>query len=98
MFLESIGADARVHGAFQRYAEQGLALARVAVSQRDQYRLLTEDGEWDAAPSGGLWYRTPNRAGMPVTGDWVAARLVGPSEAIVEAVLPRHTCFSRRAA
>jgi ribosome biogenesis GTPase len=34
---------------------------------------------------------------MPVAGDWVAARLVGPAQALVEAVLPRHTCFSRRA-
>src|SRR5262245_41503237 len=98
MFLESIGADADLRGAFQGYAAQGLVLARVAVSKRDQYRLYAEDGEWDAEPSGGLWYRTPDRAGMPVTGDWVAARLAGPSQAIVEAVLPRRTCFSRRAA
>jgi ribosome biogenesis GTPase len=35
---------------------------------------------------------------MPVTGDWVAARIVDPSLAIVEAVLPRKTVFSRRAA
>jgi len=73
-------------------------LARVAVSQRDQYRLLTEDGELSAEASGGLWYRTPDRAGMPVVGDWVAGRLVGPEQAIVENVLPRRTLFSRRAA
>ena len=35
---------------------------------------------------------------MPVVGDWVAARVVGPDQAIVEAVLPRATLFSRRAA
>ena len=35
---------------------------------------------------------------MPVVGDWVAARMVAPGQAIVEAVLPRRTCFSRRAA
>jgi ribosome biogenesis GTPase len=33
-----------------------------------------------------------------VTGDWVAARIVGPEQALVEAVLPRGTCLSRRAA
>jgi ribosome biogenesis GTPase len=98
MFLDSIGADAAVHGAFQKYAAQGLNLARVAVSQRDQYRLFTEAGEVEAEPSGGLWYRTPDRAGMPITGDWVAARIVGDAQAIVEAVLPRRTFFSRRAA
>jgi ribosome biogenesis GTPase / thiamine phosphate phosphatase len=98
MQLESLGADARVFGAFQRYAAEGLLLGRVALSQRDHYRLYTESGELTAEPSGGLWYRAPDRSAMPVAGDWVAAREVAPGEAIVEAVLPRRTCFSRRAA
>lgn len=98
MRLESLGAGDAVLGAFQSYAAQGLVLARVAISQRDQYKLYTEEGECSAEPSGGLWYRTPDRAGMPVTGDWVAARMVGREDAIVEAVLPRRTLFSRRAA
>jgi ribosome biogenesis GTPase len=34
---------------------------------------------------------------MPVVGDWVAARVVGDRQAIVDAVLPRSTLFSRRA-
>jgi len=98
MQLEALGAGPAVFGAFVPYASQGLILARVAVSQRDLYRLYTADGECAAEPSGALWYRTPDAAGMPVAGDWVAARLVAPGQAIVEAVLPRRTCFSRRAA
>lgn len=98
MLLESLGADAGVFGAFQTYAAQGLLLGRVAVSQRDRYHLYTESGELEAEPSGALWYRAPDRAAMPVAGDWVAARRVAPGQAIVEAVLPRRTCFSRRAA
>jgi ribosome biogenesis GTPase len=73
-------------------------LARVAVSQRDRYQLFTAAGELPAEASGALWHRTPDRSGMPVTGDWVAARIVDPSFAIVEDVLPRKTVFSRRAA
>jgi ribosome biogenesis GTPase / thiamine phosphate phosphatase len=34
---------------------------------------------------------------MPVVGDWVAARIAAPDYAIVEAVLPRRSCFERRA-
>src|SRR5215467_2271837 len=98
MNLESLGADPAISGAFERYAAQGLTLGRVAVSNRDQYRLYTEDGELSAEPSGALWYRAPDRASMPVVGDWVAARIINASEAIVEAVLPRRTFFSRRAA
>jgi ribosome biogenesis GTPase len=98
MSLESLGANTAVFSAFEPYASQGLVLARVALSQRDQYRLITATGEILAEPSGTLWHRTPDRAGMPVTGDWVAVRVVDLTQAIVEAVLPRRTVFSRRAA
>ncbi len=98
MHFQSLGATATILGAFQPHAAQGLVLARVAISQRDQYRLYTEAGEVDAEPSGSLWYRSPDKASMPVVGDWVAARVVGPDQAIVDAVLPRSTLFSRRAA
>jgi ribosome biogenesis GTPase len=98
MNLESLGADSVVYGAFERYAAQGLVLGRVALAHRDQYRLYTEAAELSAEASGALWYRTPDRASMPVAGDWVAARPVGAEQAIVEAVLPRRSCFSRRAA
>ena len=98
MNLESLGADTFVFGVFSPYAAQGLSLARVASAQRDQYRLIAETTELDAEPSGALWYRAPDCAAMPVVGDWVAARVVAPVQAIVEAVLPRRTLFSRRAA
>jgi len=98
MKLESLGADTFVFGAFSPYAAQGLSLARVALAQRDQYRLFAETTELEAEPSGALWYRAPGCAAMPVVGDWVAARVVAPGQAIVEAVLPRRTLFSRRAA
>ena len=98
MQLSSIGADAAVYRAFEPWAAKELTLARVATAQRDQYRILTEEGEVDAEPSGALWYRSSGAAAMPVTGDWVAARVINAEQAIVEAVLPRRTLFSRRAA
>jgi ribosome biogenesis GTPase len=83
---------------FATYGARGLVLARVVFSQRDQYRLVAESQELSAESSGALWHRTTTRAGMPVVGDWVAARIVGYAHAIVEEVLPRRTLFSRRAA
>ena len=98
MQLSSLGADDSVRRAFEPWASQQLTLARVATAHRDRYRLFTEDAEIDAEPSGALWYRSAGAAAMPVTGDWVAARIINSAEAIVEAVLPRRTLFSRRAA
>ena len=97
MLLESLGADVQVYGAFESHAARGLALGRVAFAHRDQYRLITEKEELAAEPCGALWFRSTGAASMPVVGDWVAARVVGPGQALVEAVLPRRTCFSRRA-
>ena len=98
MNLDLLGAGARVRGAFEPYLQRGLALARVAVAHRDLYRLYTESGEVTAEPSGALWYGAADAASMPVVGDWVAARFVNSEQAIVEAVLPRRSCFYRRAA
>jgi len=98
MQLASLGADAFVRRAFEPWAAQQLTLARVATAHRDRYRIITEESELDAEPSGALWYRSSGAAAMPVTGDWVAARVINSAEAIVEAVLPRRTLFSRRAA
>jgi ribosome biogenesis GTPase / thiamine phosphate phosphatase len=98
MRLESLGADATVLGAFRPYELKGSTLARVATAQRDIYRLYTEDADLAAEPSGALRYRAGDDTALAVTGDWVAARVVDPALAIVEAVLPRRTCFARRAA
>ena len=98
MHLEMLGADDSVYCAFEPWAQQGLTLARVAATNRDRYRLLTETAAMDAEASGALWYRSTGAAAMPATGDWVAARVINAEEAIVEAVLPRRTLFSRRAA
>ncbi len=98
MNLDLLGAGARVRGAFEPYLRRGLALARVAVAHRDLYRLYTESGEIAGEPSGTLWYAAADAASMPAVGDWVAARIVNAEQAIVEAVLPRQSCFFRRAA
>ena len=96
MQLERLGATAELRASLLNIAPE-LTLARVTFSHRDRYRLIAESGDLDAEPSGALWYRSATSAAMPVVGDWVAARVVGAEQAIVEAVLPRRTLFARRA-
>jgi ribosome biogenesis GTPase / thiamine phosphate phosphatase len=94
MFLEHIGADDRVRGLFRLHEGEGVELGRVCFATREQYRILFEHGESEAAPSGTLRWE----GALPAVGDWVAARRVNPEFALIEAVLPRRTTFSRRAA
>ncbi len=101
MNLELIGAGARVRGAFEPYLSGGqgrdLELARVAAAYGESYGIYTAGGESIAEPSGALWHDAGGAAEMPAVGDWVVARMVNREQAIVEAVLPRHSCFYRRA-
>jgi ribosome biogenesis GTPase / thiamine phosphate phosphatase len=96
--LTTIGATAEVYGSFEPHAAWGLTLGRVSVVHRDQYRLYTAAGEAKAEAIGALLYRAQDASDLPAAGDWVAAQAVAPGEAMVHAVLPRRTVFSRRAA
>jgi len=95
--LTTIGATEEVYRAFQPYRARGLTLGRVSVVHGDRYRLYTASGEIDGEAIGALLYRTERR-GWPAVGDWVAVQRVGPDDAMIHAVLPRKTMFSRRAA
>ncbi len=98
MTIEQLGAHAGTLSHFESYAQDGSVLGRVVISIRDEYRVLTESGEYRAEPSGALQYGALSQSELPAVGDWVALRVIGEGQAIVHAVLPRRTKFSRRAA
>jgi len=79
MNLDRLGATPQLRASLA----PDLTLARVTVSNRDQYRLIADSGDFDAEPSGALWYNAATRAAMPVVGDWVAARVINAEQAIV---------------
>lgn len=94
MFLENLGADEQVRRLIHPHTQLGLELGRVCFASHEQYSIYLEDGQHDATPAGKLrWDDT-----FPAVGDWVAARKVGQSFALIEEVLPRRTQFSRAAA
>jgi ribosome biogenesis GTPase len=99
--LTTIGATDAMFEAFQPYEARGLLLGRVSVVHGDRYRLYTARGEMTAEAIGALLFRT-ERCAWPAVGDWVAVQPVGPDEAplqaMIHAVLPRQSMFSRRAA
>jgi ribosome biogenesis GTPase len=94
MFLEQIGADDHVRGCIRPHEAAGLELGRVSFAAHEQYRVFLETGECEASPAGRLRFDDV----LPAVGDWVAARAVDPQLALIDAVLPRTTRFSRRAA
>jgi ribosome biogenesis GTPase len=92
--LEDIGWDAFFADAFEPYAADNLIPARVSARHHGPCELMTERGRMGGIPAGKL-----SEEELPAVGDWVAVRPVeGERKAVIEAVLPRRTSFSRKEA
>jgi ribosome biogenesis GTPase / thiamine phosphate phosphatase len=95
--LATLGWDDGWSAAFDQHRAAGLVPGRVAVPHRGEYDVLTAEGETRAR----LPARTRREleaAEVPVVGDWVALDSGGAAMPEIQAVLPRRTKFSRRAA
>ena len=94
MTLEELGWSPFFADAFQPYRRQDTIPARVAARHHGPCELLTELGPLGGVPSGRL-----DEAELPAVGDWVVARpLDGERKALIEAVLPRRSAFTRKEA
>jgi len=97
--LESLGWDANWEKQFGRFTEEGLEPARVTCEHRESYDVAGKSGELRAELSGRFRYAHPLHTEWPAVGDWVAMT-PRPEEgaATIQAVLPRRSQFSRKAA
>lgn len=96
---EDLGWSAYFEQGFAAWASEGIESGRVAVEHQHLYQVYTEAGEVLAEVSGRLRHRADARPDFPVTGDWVALRpRIGEGRATIIGVLPRKSCFSRKAA
>jgi ribosome biogenesis GTPase len=92
--LHDLGWSAFFADAFAPYEAQGMIPARVAARHHGPCELLSAQGRMGGVPAGKL-----DEAALPAVGDWVAARVVdGERKAVIEAVLPRRTAFTRKEA
>ena len=94
MNLQELGWDAFFQDAFRPYENDNLIPARVAARHHGPCELLTELGRLGGVPAGRLGDEE-----LPSVGDWVAVRpLEGERKAVIEAVLPRRSAFTRKEA
>jgi len=97
--LDQLGWTPAFEDQFAPFAADGLEPARVAVEQRGAYVVYSARGERPAELAGRLRHAAAERGDLPAVGDWVAlADPDGAERALVQAVLPRRTKFSRMAA
>lgn len=76
----------------------GMALCRVVLQERGEYRIANADGERAAQVSGLFRFEAATVSDYPAVGDYVAAAFSGGEAAVIHHVLPRKSVFLRRAA
>jgi ribosome biogenesis GTPase len=81
---------------FAPHREQGLEPARVVCQHRHYYLVRGTGGEQEAEAPGRMHQKAQSPGELPAVGDWVGLRASsGAGRAIIEALLPRRTAFSR---
>ena len=96
--LTDYGWDAAFDAAFDECAAEGLVAGRVIKQARDRSTLITAAGEIAGEVSGRFRHQARGPSDYPAVGDWAAVRLVPDGPALVEAILPRRSAFTRKAA
>ena len=97
--LTTLGWSVEWAAKFQAVAAEGVVPARVCLEHNHVVRLAAESGELLAETAGRVKHRAAGRHELPAVGDWVVARPdPAGGRALITAVLPRRTWFSRKAA
>ena len=94
--LADLGWDPGWAAAFLPFDAAGWRPARVVAAHRDAWVLAHPHGDGDAVISGRLRHEALGPGDLPAVGDWVAVAghdAAGP--AVIQAVLPRRTAFTR---
>ena len=100
MNLNDLGWSLQWQSVFEaNHTGNGLIPARVSREDKQAYLVLTECGERVAVAAGKLWHAAQSGGVLPAVGDWVAvARDANDGPAVIHAVLPRRSAFSRKIA
>lgn len=97
--LREMGWDDHFQDAYDALGRAEWTPARVIAEHRSEYRVWTPAGERAARVAGRLRHQAEGRGGMPAVGDWVLLDAPGgQGAAVIHAVLPRRSRFSRGAA
>lgn len=95
--LAQLGWNQFFADAFDQIADADLEPARVGIEHNHLLRVYTASAEVLATVSGKLRHIADGPADLPAVGDWVGVCPSPEGPAQIRALLPRRTCFSRKA-
>jgi ribosome biogenesis GTPase len=97
MSLHFLGWNERLQRDLERLrlsSNTALTPARVVIEHRGAYDLLSQNGSLTAELTGRLRHAAVDKRDLPAVGDWV----VLDPDGRIDALLPRHSAFIRKAA
>lgn len=95
--LVTWGWNERLDREFSQFIATNIEPGRVILEFNQFLRLRTRDGEILAEVAGRLKHEATSRANLPTVGDWVVFRRhTHDDRATINAVLPRHSKFTRK--
>ncbi len=98
MNLAELGYDKYFSDNFERLDNRDLIPMRVTREHKELYHVLGEPGELEAKVTGKFVHQAKSRSDFPSVGDWVAVDpRLEEGRGTIQALLPRKTCFSRKA-
>lgn len=84
---------------FEQYGLLGYSPLRIVRENREQYAAVSPAGRFSCEVTGKFRFEHERKSSFPTVGDWVAASVVPQEQkAMIHAVLPRKSVFSRKAA
>ncbi|WP_244310038.1 ribosome small subunit-dependent GTPase A [Leptospira mtsangambouensis] len=97
MLLSDLGWNSFFELSFDQYKNLGLSAMRIVRENREKYIACGELGEFNCEVSGKFRFNTESKSEFPTVGDWVVTSVI-PNEkkAIIHALLPRKSVFSRK--
>lgn len=113
MTLSQLGWSPFFANGFEPYADKGFSVGRVALEHRNRYQIYSESGELWGELSGKMRFTASERSALPAVGDWVVITIhegrsdasaedeeegAAAGHAIIHALLPRRSKFSRKVA
>lgn len=99
MQMTDLGWNSFFENHFKQYRNNDYSVMRVIREDRENYTACNDAGEFSCKVKGKFRFENNDKNQFPTVGDWVVASLI-PNErkAMIHAVLPRKSIFSRKAA
>ena len=99
MQLTDLGWSSFFESDFEEYRSQGYSAMRIVRVNKGKYLACNDTGEFSCEVTGKFNFQAGGKGSYPTVGDWVVTSVIdNEQKAMIQAILPRKSAFSRKAA